>query len=80
MSSTGPDKDGGAAGDGRYPGPMAYAGLGVLNAICLLGSGALGWLLDRSLGTLPLFLLLGLVVGAGLGVITTRSEFRKYRR
>lgn len=63
-----------------YPGPMAYAGLGLLNAICLLGGGALGWLADRALGTLPLMLLLGLLLGAGLGVLATRAELRRYRR
>ena len=64
----------------RYPGPMAYAGIGMLNAVCLLGGGALGWLLDRELGTLPLFLLVGLLAGAGVGVLGTRAELRRYER
>jgi len=64
----------------RYPGPMAYAGLGMLNAICLLGGGALGWLLDRSLGTLPVFLLVGLLLGAVVGALGTRAELRRYSR
>jgi F0F1-type ATP synthase assembly protein I len=59
---------------------MAYAGLGMLNAICLLGGGVLGWLADRALGTLPLLLLLGLLSGAALGVLGTRAELRRYRR
>ncbi len=72
-----PDRD----GDRRpYPGPMAYAGLGMVNAFLLLAGGALGWLGDRSLGTLPLLLLAGLVAGAALGVLTTRAELRRYRR
>jgi F0F1-type ATP synthase assembly protein I len=64
----------------RYPGPMAYAGLGMLNAVCLLGGGVLGWLLDRSLGTLPVFLLLGLLLGAVVGALGTRAELRRYSR
>jgi F0F1-type ATP synthase assembly protein I len=57
---------------------LAYAGLGVLNAFCLLGGGALGWLLDHVLGTLPLFLMVGLVAGLAAGVLVTRSELRRY--
>ncbi len=63
----------------QYPGPLAYLGIGMLNAVCLLGGGALGWLLDRELATMPLFLLLGLVGGLALGVLATRSELRRYR-
>ena len=65
---------------GGYPGPMAYAGLGTLNAVCLLGGGALGWLADRAAGTLPLFLLVGLLAGAAVGVVGTRAELRRYGR
>jgi len=80
MSSTGADKNGAEPADSRYPGPMAYAGLGMLNAVCLLGGCALGWLADQALGTLPLFLFLGLVGGAALGVLGTRAELRRYDR
>jgi F0F1-type ATP synthase assembly protein I len=59
---------------------MAYAGIGMLNAICLLLGGFLGWLADRELGTLPLFMLIGLLAGAALGVVATRSELRRYSR
>jgi F0F1-type ATP synthase assembly protein I len=59
---------------------MAYAGIGMLNAICLLGGAALGWYVDHELGTLPLFMMLGLVVGLVVGVLGTRSELRRYRR
>ena len=57
---------------------MAYGGLGILGAICLLSGGAVGWLVDRALGTLPLFLLVGLCAGAALAVLAVRSELRKY--
>jgi hypothetical protein len=69
-----------APGQESYPGPMAYAGLGMLNAICLVLGGGLGWLLDHVLGTLPIFLLLGLLGGAVLGVLGTRAELRRYGR
>jgi F0F1-type ATP synthase assembly protein I len=59
---------------------MVYAGIGMLNAICLILGGALGWLADRALGTLPLFMLIGLLAGAALGVIGTRAELRRYGR
>jgi len=58
---------------------MAYAGIGILNAVCLLGGGALGWLADHAAGTLPLFLLLGLLVGAAIGIAGTKAELRRYR-
>jgi F0F1-type ATP synthase assembly protein I len=65
-------------GPQRYPGPMVYAGIGMLNAICLLLGGFLGYLGDRELGTLPLFMLIGLLAGAALGVVGTRAELRRY--
>jgi F0F1-type ATP synthase assembly protein I len=58
---------------------MAYAGIGMLGAVCLGAGGALGWFADAALGTLPLFLLTGLVVGAGAGVLGARAELRRYR-
>jgi F0F1-type ATP synthase assembly protein I len=60
------------------PGIMAFAGIGLLNAICLGGGLVVGWLIDRALGTLPLFLLLGLVAGIALGVLATRAEWKRY--
>lgn len=59
---------------------MAYAGIGMLNAVCLLVGAGLGWLADHALGTLPAFMLLGLLLGAALGVVGTRAELRRYRR
>ena len=79
MSDGGTPKDGTGPAADRYPGPMAYASLGMLNAVCLLGGCALGWLADRALGTLPLFLFIGLIGGAALGVVGTRAELRRYR-
>ncbi len=64
--------------DRAYPGPWAYAGLGMVDAFCLLSGGALGWLLDHVLGTLPLFLMVGLVAGLAVAVLATRSELRRH--
>lgn len=79
---TGPAPAGGPPPGGAqsYPGPMAYAGIGMLNAVCLLLGAGLGWLADHEAGTLPLFMLTGLVAGVGLGVVGTRAELRRYRR
>ena len=60
------------------PGIMVFAGLGLLNAVCLLSGLALGWLVDRELHTLPVFMLLGLAAGITLGVVATRSELKRY--
>jgi F0F1-type ATP synthase assembly protein I len=59
---------------------MVYAGIGMLNAICLVLGGVLGWLADQALGTLPLFMLVGLLAGVALGVVATRAELRRYGR
>ncbi|MGH9094401.1 MAG: AtpZ/AtpI family protein [Acidimicrobiales bacterium] len=58
-------------------GIMAYAGLGLLNAVCLLGGLGGGWAVDSSLNTLPVFMMVGLVVGIALGIVLTRSELRR---
>ena len=39
---------------------------------------AAGWLIDRALGTLPLFLFLGLIAGIAMGVLATRAEWKRY--
>ncbi|MGI8492878.1 MAG: hypothetical protein ACR2KC_05695 [Acidimicrobiales bacterium] len=67
-----------AGGAARQPGIMVFAGLGMLNALCLgLGLG-LGWLADQALGTLPLFMLVGMVAGIALGVVGTRAELKRH--
>lgn len=58
---------------------MQFAGLGLLNALCL-GCGLVGgWFADQALGTLPLFLFLGLVLGVTAGALATRSEVKRFR-
>lgn len=61
------------------PGIMEFAGLGLLNAVCLLGGLGIGYLLDDSLGTLPTFMMVGLLVGIAVGAVATRAELRRFR-
>ncbi len=62
----------------KPPGIMQFAGLGMMNALCWLLGMAGGWFVDRSLGTLPVFLLVGLVLGILLGVLASRSELKRF--
>ena len=78
MSRSGP-KESAGPGRERYPGPWRMPASGCSTPFACLGGG-LGWLADRALGTLPLFLFVGLLVGAGLGVLGTRAELRRYSR
>jgi F0F1-type ATP synthase assembly protein I len=57
---------------------MQFAGLGLLNAMCLVGGLAAGWFVDQALGTLPVFLFVGLVLGIGLGVAASRAELKRF--
>jgi len=57
---------------------MEFAGLGMLNAVCLLAGLGLGWLLDGALGTFPVFLFVGLVAGIAAGIALTRVELRRW--
>ena len=60
------------------PGIMAFAGLGLMNAMCLAAGLVGGWFADQALGTLPLFLFIGLVAGVVIGALATRSELKRY--
>ncbi|MGH9115293.1 MAG: hypothetical protein ACRDWW_05625 [Acidimicrobiales bacterium] len=60
------------------PGIMAFAWIGLLNAICLAVGLIVGWLVDRALGTLPLFLFIGMASGIAIGAFATRSELKRY--
>jgi F0F1-type ATP synthase assembly protein I len=64
--------------DKRQPGILAFAGLGILNALCLGVGLGVGWVIDQALNTLPLFLFLGLVLGIAGGVVATRAELKRY--
>ena len=60
------------------PGIMQFAGLGLMIALCLAAGLVAGWLLDRALGTLPLFLFLGLVLGVAAGAWAARAEWKRF--
>lgn len=64
--------------DKERPGIMAFAGLGMTNALCLGIGLVVGWLVDNALGTLPLFLMIGLVGGIAMGVVASRAEWKRY--
>lgn len=57
---------------------MEFAGLGLLNAVCLLAGLGLGWLVDSLAGTLPIFLMIGLIAGMAVGVLATRARLRHW--
>ena len=59
-------------------GPFEMAALGTANVGCILGGGALGWLIDSQLGTMPVFVLAGSAAGMALGVIGSYQKIRKY--
>lgn len=57
---------------------LTFAELGTMNAASLLVGFGLGWLADSRLGTTPLFIFVGLFVGAGCGVYATYRRIRRY--
>ena len=74
-SGAGPER----SGAGRStPNVLQFAGLGLMNALCWVGGLAGGWFLDNALGTLPVFMFVGLVLGIGVGVLATRAELRRF--
>ncbi len=73
--------------DGKRPaetGPVLGAGaiefltLGLTIAVTLVACGALGYVLDRWLGTSPAFTLVGVALGIAVCVVMTVSRVRKY--
>lgn len=62
----------------QRPSILEFAGLGLMNALCLgLGLTA-GWFVDQALGTLPLFLFVGLIAGIAAGALATRSQLKRF--
>jgi F0F1-type ATP synthase assembly protein I len=66
--------------ESQGPGIMVFAGLGMFNAVCLLAGLAGGWFVDHALHTLPLFMLVGLVLGIVVGAFTSRRQLKQYSR
>ena len=63
-------------GEGLGWGDLASAGITVAGAVA--AGVALGWLVDHLLGTLPVFLFLGLLVGVAGAVWYLVLKFRTY--
>jgi Putative F0F1-ATPase subunit Ca2+/Mg2+ transporter len=64
--------------DKERPTILQFAGIGMLNALCL-GIGLIGgYFVDQALGTLPLFLFIGMILGIAGGVMATRSEIKRF--
>jgi ATP synthase protein I len=57
---------------------FTFAQLGTMNAAALLVGFGIGWWVDTRLGTIPIFIFVGLVVGAGSGVYATYRRIRRY--
>ena len=57
---------------------MQFASLGMMNALCWVGGLIGGWFLDQALGTLPVFLFLGLVLGITAGGLASRAELKRF--
>jgi uncharacterized protein YneF (UPF0154 family) len=62
----------------QTPGFLAFAGLGLQNALCLAAGLIGGVFIDRALGTRPLFIFLGMFAGIALGVLITRATWKRY--
>ena len=59
-------------------GAVEFLSLGLAIAVSLVAGALLGYLLDRWLGTVPLFTLVGLALGATAAVLMTVSRVRQY--
>ena len=64
--------------DKEHPSILQFASLGMVNALCLGIGLAGGWFVDRALGTLPLFLFIGMVLGIVGGIVATRAEIKRF--
>jgi F0F1-type ATP synthase assembly protein I len=60
------------------PGLSTLLGMGAVIAAQLAAGFALGWLVDTMLGTKPVFLLVGLLLGIVGAVSYTVAQFRKH--
>ncbi len=57
---------------------FTFAQLGMMNAASLLVGFGIGWLVDTRLDTIPIFIFVGLLSGAGCGVYATYRQIRRY--
>jgi len=59
-------------------GAVEFLTLGLTVAVTVVVGGALGYLVDRWLGTSPVFTLVGVALGITAAVLTAVRQFRKY--
>ena len=57
---------------------FTFAELGSINAGSLLAGFGIGWLIDAHLGTIPIFIFIGLLAGVACGVLATYRRIRRY--
>jgi F0F1-type ATP synthase assembly protein I len=62
------------------PGWPSLLGMGVALALLLVAGLAVGWVIDDFAHTLPIFTLVGLVVGIAAATRYAYVEFRKFYR
>lgn len=55
-------------------------GLGGLLAVWVVGGLLVGWLVDEWLGTLPVFILVGIAAGVAAGAVSVWLRLRPYLR
>jgi hypothetical protein len=60
------------------PSWQTLLGMGAVNAALLAGGLALGWLVDAVLGTVPIFILVGVALGIVGDVAYTTARFRQF--
>ncbi|MGD0314192.1 MAG: AtpZ/AtpI family protein [Acidimicrobiales bacterium] len=76
-SDPGPDPPTPGRGSDPVRGAVEFLTLGLTVAVALLVCGALGYLVDRWLGTSPWFTLVGVVLGIAAAVLLTVSRVRR---
>jgi F0F1-type ATP synthase assembly protein I len=59
-------------------GAVEFLTLGLTLAVTIVVCAALGYLVDRGLGTSPIFTLVGLVLGIAAAVMTAVARIKKY--
>ena len=60
------------------PGVWELLGLGAGIAACVVGGIGIGWLVDWAVGTVPVFMLIGLCLGIAAGVLMGYGKIRSY--